>query len=327
MTVFAMRLYLTLLLIASALAPFARADMLVTPAGDTLFGTLLAETDTSLLFDGAYGEQPLRADSVREIVLDPARTSRTVRLGLTSGDAKLYRNGSEKKTHYGMEIRTRDSIVTGEDGAVELYLYKNDLVRLKKNTLFTVQSFLSNSRDKLFERSFLLHRGGVVCLVREDYREIKPLEIVTPGAAITATASLYSVSYTDRGKTTVVDVLRKKGNVGLRPTRMEIGEVMLREEETAILDENVGTITEGSLTLPARERLTGLEVSMSKKTIREIRYPKRSLDRKWLYIGAGSLAAGGGLVAWLLLSGDGAIAPPAAGPEDETDYSGIQVTW
>jgi len=293
-------------------------DLVVSARGDTVYGGIEAETDSAVTFDGPEGVADISWDSVRSSALDERRLLKKIRVGLFENDVHLFRGGSEKRLKYAMEIRVGDSIVTGEEGKLELYVYKNDIVRVDKKTSLKVQTFLLNKRDKLFSRVFFLSRGGVVCLIRQDTREVLPMDIKTPGAAISAAASMIAVHYVEKGKTTIVDISDKQGSVGFRPTRMEIGEVVLKEYETAVLNEMAGTITEDKIYPAALERLQKLSSVMGKKGVMTISYPKKPLPKKWIYAGAGALGAGT-LAAILIVTGGSS--------EKKADLTSVKVKW
>jgi hypothetical protein len=297
------------------------ADVIVPLDGEKIYGEIVHETDSSLIIDGPHGEEEMLIRNIDEFIIDEKKLARKIKMGLYDGDVTLIRREKAQELEYGMEIKAGDSIITGTDGRAELFLYKNDVLRIKENSKFVVISFLRNRWDRLFTREFYLRTGTLICFVKKDYREIRPIEIHTPGAVISAAASLVEVDYGDDKRTTTVNIIEKEGNVGFRPKRMDIGEVVLKNNETAILDEKKGNITEEVIGSETKERLTYVMENLRRKNIRSIQYPKKPIPRKWIYIGAaGTALLGGGVAAAYFIT-------RKEPEEEEEQLTSVKVVW
>lgn len=299
------------------------ADMLIKNNGEKIYCDILNETDSTVFYESDFGELEMPLDSLIEFVLEEENIFNQIVIGYCKGDVKLFQDGEEFDFEYAERLEIGDSIVTGENSRAEIYLYKNDLIILEENTSISIKEYISKNNKKVFSRNIFLGDGKLNCIVRKDYREIKPIEISTPSAIITVSASVSRISYNSENEATILDVINRGGYIGFSSTNTKIGEVVIKKDEHVFLNKKEAMISEIEIDQKIRAELLLVESGVSKKHIRNIKLPRKPIPKQYLYIGAGVLAITGGITAVLLSNSDAII------KEDLTNVptTELEFTW
>ena len=173
---------------------------------------------------------------------------RVIKVDKVSGDASLEREATKQEIYEGINLKSQDAVITGQDGQVELLIDSDKHVLARENTKFKVVSSGNENKGKL--KIELLY-GTSLVEIENKLPKDATFEVETPNATIGVRGTIFETSYDEDENKTVVVVTS-----GVVEVTTDTETVMVEEGQKAIvvddvvkgIEENIEeNITEGAV--------------------------------------------------------------------------------
>lgn len=128
---------------------------------------------------------------------------RVIKVDEFEGDVTFERNSEEKDIEEGMNLKSEDSITTGEDGLVELLVDSDKHILAQENTSFEI---ISQGNEKKGLLKIKLKYGTSLIEIENKLNDNSFVEVETPNASLSVRGTTFEVSYSKENKTTFVEV-------------------------------------------------------------------------------------------------------------------------
>ena len=139
---------------------------------------------------------------VGTIVVVANKGHRVIKVDKVSGEASLERKDNEQEIYENINLQSKDAVITGQDGQVELLIDSDKHVSARENTKFKVVSSGNENKGKL--KIELLY-GTSLVEIENKLPEDAFFEVETPNATIGVRGTVFETSYDeDENKTVVV---------------------------------------------------------------------------------------------------------------------------
>lgn len=170
-------------------------------------------------------------------------TYRSVKIEEYNGNVELERNGSEKDLFEGLKLIPKDTVTTGEDGLIELFIDSDKHVVAEANTCFSVNAVGNENSGKV---TIDLEYGSTLITIDEKLAEDSEFEVETPNCLCSVRGTTFHVSYDEPNLTTRVDVTVGTVRVKAGDIKLDVnaGESVVIKDKTVYKVKNVnGTET------------------------------------------------------------------------------------
>ena len=173
---------------------------------------------------------------------------RVIKVDNVTGEASLERKANEQEIYEGINLKSQDAVITGQDGQVELLIDSDKHVLARENTKFKVVSSGNENKGKL--KIELLY-GTSLVEIENKLPKDATFEVETPNATIGVRGTIFETSYDEDENKTVVVVTS-----GVVEVTTDTETVMVEEGQKAIvvddvvkgIEENIEeNITEGAV--------------------------------------------------------------------------------
>ena len=161
---------------------------------------------------------------------------RVIKVDNVTGEASLERKDNEQEIYEGINLKSQDTVITGQDGQVELLVDSDKHIWARENTKFKVVSNGDENKGKL--KIELLY-GTSLVEIEEKLPEGAFFEVETPNATIGVRGTVFETSYDEDENKTVVVVTSGQVEV---TTDMEKVIVEAGQSVIVIGDDIVGTV-------------------------------------------------------------------------------------
>ena len=128
---------------------------------------------------------------------------RVIKVDKVSGDASLEREDNKQEIYEGINLKSQDAIITGQDGQVELLVDSDKHIWAQENTKFKVVSSGDENKGKL---KIALQYGTSLVEIEEKLPEGAFFEVETPNATVGVRGTIFETSYYEEENKTVVQV-------------------------------------------------------------------------------------------------------------------------
>lgn len=128
---------------------------------------------------------------------------RVIKVDDFEGEVTFERNSAEKEIIEGMNLKSEDSITTGEDGLIELLVDSDKHILAQENTCFEIISKGNEKKGKLVIK---LNYGTSLVEIENKLNDKSSVEVETPNASLSVRGTTFEVSYSKENKTTLVEV-------------------------------------------------------------------------------------------------------------------------
>ncbi|TGK81361.1 iron dicitrate transport regulator FecR [Leptospira noumeaensis] len=116
-------------------------------------------------------------ESVTPVTENSAKESNVV-VAFVKGDVVVIRESGQVKPNLGDVLTSKDTIVTGQNGSVEILVGEDGVLKLNKNTSLSVsQAFAANDGSR--ETEVNMQYGKLVTVLRKE-RKTESFNVVTP---------------------------------------------------------------------------------------------------------------------------------------------------
>ena len=173
---------------------------------------------------------------------------RVIKVDNVTGEASLERKANEQEIYENINLQSKDAVITGQDGQVELLIDSDKHVLARENTKFKVVSSGNENKGKL--KIELLY-GTSLVEIENKLPKDATFEVETPNATIGVRGTVFETSYDEKENKTVVVVTS-----GVVEVTTDTETVMVEEGQKAIvvddvvkgIEENIEeNITEGAV--------------------------------------------------------------------------------
>ena len=173
---------------------------------------------------------------------------RVIKVDNVTGEASLERKANEQEIYENINLQSKDAVITGQDGQVELLIDSDKHVLARENTKFKVVSSGNENKGKL--KIELLY-GTSLVEIENKLPKDATFEVETPNATIGVRGTIFETSYDEDENKTVVVVTS-----GVVEVTTDTETVMVEEGQKAIvvddvvkgIEENIEeNITEGAV--------------------------------------------------------------------------------
>lgn len=128
---------------------------------------------------------------------------RVIKVSSFDGKVILERNSDEKDIIDGMNLKSKDAVITGADGLVELLVDDDKHILAKENTRFKITSKGNENKGKL---KIKLEYGTALVEIDRKLGDDSSVELETPNASISVRGTTFETTYSDGEDTSVVKV-------------------------------------------------------------------------------------------------------------------------
>ena len=128
---------------------------------------------------------------------------RVIKVDEFEGDVTFERNSEEKDIVEGMNLKSEDSITTGDDGLVELLVDTDKHILAQENTSFVIISKGNEKKGKLVIK---LNYGTSLVEIENKLNDKSFVEVETPNTSLSVRGTTFEVSYSKENKVTKVEV-------------------------------------------------------------------------------------------------------------------------
>lgn len=128
---------------------------------------------------------------------------RVIKVDKVSGEVSLEREETKQEIYEGINLKSKDAVITGQDGQVELLVDSDKHIWAQENTKFKVVSTGDENKGKL---KIELQYGTSLVEIEEKLPEGAFFEVETPNATIGVRGTSFETSYYKEENKTVVVV-------------------------------------------------------------------------------------------------------------------------
>lgn len=126
---------------------------------------------------------------------------RVIKVDEVSGEVEFEREETKQEIYEGINLKSQDAVITGQDGQVELLVDSDKHIWAKENTKFKV---VSNGNEKKGKLKIELQYGTSLVEIEEKLPEGAFFEVETPNATIGVRGTIFETSYYEEENKTVV---------------------------------------------------------------------------------------------------------------------------
>lgn len=172
---------------------------------------------------------------------------RVIKVDEVSGEVELEREETKQEIYEGINLKSQDAVITGQDGQVELLVDSDKHIWAKENTKFKV---VSNGNEKKGKLKIELQYGTSLVEIEEKLPEGAFFEVETPNATIGVRGTIFETSYYEEENKTVV--LVTSGVVEItsdtESLRVEAGQsAVVVEDNVELVDDTDNTDDSGEI--------------------------------------------------------------------------------
>lgn len=128
---------------------------------------------------------------------------RVIKVESFDGEVSLERDSDEKDMVEGMNLKSKDTITTGEDGLVELLVDSDKHILARENTCFEI---ISSGNEKAGKLKIKLEYGTSLIEIENKLNDDSTVEVKTPNASLSVRGTTFEVSYSKEDDVTIVEV-------------------------------------------------------------------------------------------------------------------------
>lgn len=128
---------------------------------------------------------------------------RVIKVDKVSGEVSLEREETKQEIYEGINLKSKDAVITGQDGQVELLVDSDKHIWAQENTKFKVVSTGDENKGKL---KIELQYGTSLVEIEEKLPEGAFFEVETPNATVGVRGTSFETSYYKEENKTVVVV-------------------------------------------------------------------------------------------------------------------------
>ncbi len=128
---------------------------------------------------------------------------RVIKVDKVSGEVSLEREETKQEIYEGINLKSKDAVITGQDGQVELLVDSDKHIWAQENTKFKVVSTGDENKGKL---KIELQYGTSLVEIEEKLPEGAFFEVETPNTTIGVRGTSFETSYYKEENKTVVVV-------------------------------------------------------------------------------------------------------------------------
>ena len=163
---------------------------------------------------------------------------RVIKVDKVSGETSLEREDNKQEIYEGINLKSQDAIITGQDGQVELLVDSDKHIWAQKNTKFKVVSSGNENKGKL---KIELQYGTSLVEIESKLPEGAFFEVETPNATIGVRGTIFETSYDEDENKTVVVVTS-----GVVEVTTDTETVMVEEGQKAIVVDDAVEVGENN---------------------------------------------------------------------------------
>ena len=161
---------------------------------------------------------------------------RVIKVESFEGAVSLVRDSDETDIMEGMNLKSEDTVTTGDSGLLQLLVDADKHILAKENTCFTIEA--SGSDEKGILRIELAY-GTSLIEIENKLSDDSSVEVNTPNASLSVRGTTFETSYMETNNTTVVKVTDGVVNVASDTESAEVtaGQMAtVRDDEIEIED-------------------------------------------------------------------------------------------
>ncbi len=128
---------------------------------------------------------------------------RVIKVESFEGAVSLVRDSDETDIMEGMNLKSEDTVTTGDSGLLQLLVDADKHILAKENTCFTIEA--SGSDEKGILRIELAY-GTSLIEIENKLSDDSSVEVNTPNASLSVRGTTFETSYMETNNTTVVKV-------------------------------------------------------------------------------------------------------------------------
>lgn len=168
---------------------------------------------------------------------------RVIKVESFDGDVVLERDSDEKDIVEGMNLKSEDTITTGDDGLIELLVDSDKHILARENTCFKI---VSSGTEKAGKLKIKLEYGTSLIEIENKLNDDSTVEVKTPNASLSVRGTTFEVSYSEEDDTTTVNVTEGVVEVecGDEKEKVSEGECAILTEESIVVEEIQADIDE-----------------------------------------------------------------------------------
>lgn len=161
---------------------------------------------------------------------------RVIKVESFEGDVSLERDSDEKDMVEGMNLKSEDTITTGEDGLVELLVDSDKHILARENTCFEI---VSSGNEKAGKLKIKLEYGTSLIEIENKLNDDSTVEVKTPNASLSVRGTTFEVSYSEEDDVTTVEVTDGVVEVkcGDEKKKVSEGECAVVAQESIVVEE------------------------------------------------------------------------------------------
>ena len=141
---------------------------------------------------------------------------RVIKVQSFDGQVTLERGSGAKDMVEGMNLKSKDRVITGSDGLVELLVDEDKHILAKENTCFKIEAKGNENKGKL---KIKLEYGTSLVEIENKLADGSSVEVETPNATLSVRGTTFETSYNQGDDATVVKV--KSGAVKVESDKEE----------------------------------------------------------------------------------------------------------
>ena len=161
---------------------------------------------------------------------------RVIKVDKVSGETELEREDVTHEIYEGINLKSQDAVITGQDGQVELLVDSDKHIWAQENTKFKVVSKGDENKGKL--KIELLY-GTSLVEIENKLPKDATFEVETPNATIGVRGTIFETSYDEDENKTVVVVTS-----GVVEVTTDTETVVVEEGQKAIVVDDVAEVGE-----------------------------------------------------------------------------------
>ncbi len=160
---------------------------------------------------------------------------RIIKVEYFTGEVTLERAAEEKEIIEGMNLKSGDSVATGNDGQMALLVDTDKHILAQENTGFSIVCTGKEEKGKL---RINLEYGTALVEIENKLSDGSSVELNTPNAALSVRGTIFETTYLPADNTTIVKVTEGLVNVVTTTKEMDIpaGQMAIIKDDEIMLE-------------------------------------------------------------------------------------------